>query len=376
MNLHLGLFFTRGVSLKTWDMVGNLDREIALYQRIIDDMKSVTFVTYGDATDLEYSDRLNGIRILCNEKGLDVEEYESNLHEIHGQAFKTFDIIKTNQMYGAELALNIAKRFGKPFVARCGYMWSQNCIREHGPDSAITKEALRVEAKIFDQADRIFVTTDAMAKDVLSRIPGVEYKLMVIPNYVDTDVFHPLNLPKEPKTLLFVGRIAPEKNLDALLEAIRPLDVKVRLIGEGRLRPALQEKYADLGERLVWEGGVPNSELPEYINRAQVFILPSLYEGHPKSLIEAMACAVPVIGCDSPGIRSIIRDGYNGFLCDTDPESIRNAILKVLSDKKLAVKTGGTAREFIETLFSLNKLAHLENCLIQETIRYAGYHRA
>lgn len=376
MNLHLGLFFTRGVSLKTWDMVGNLDREIALYRRLIDDMNNVTFVTYGDATDLEYSDRLNGIQILCNERGLDLEQYESNLHEIHGQAIKTFDIIKTNQTYGAELALNIAKRFGKPFVARCGYMWSQNSIREHGADSAITKEALRVEAKIFDQADRIFVTTDAMARDVLSRIPWVEHKLMVIPNYVDTDVFRPLKNPKEPKTLLFVGRIAPEKNLDALLEAIRPLDVKLRLIGEGRLRPALQEKYADLGDRLVWEGGVANSELPEYINRAQVFILPSLYEGHPKSLLEAMSCGVPVIGCDSPGIRSIIKDGYNGFLCGTDPESIRNAILKVLSDEKLAMKTARTSREFIETFFSLNKLAQLETSFIQETLQNAGYHQA
>ena len=52
MKFHLGLFFTRGVSLKTWDMVGNLDREIALYKRIMDDMNHVTFITYGDATDI------------------------------------------------------------------------------------------------------------------------------------------------------------------------------------------------------------------------------------------------------------------------------------------------------------------------------------
>ena len=57
MKFHLGLFFTRGVSLKTWDMVGNLDREIALYKRIMDDMNHVTFITYGDATDIEFSDR-------------------------------------------------------------------------------------------------------------------------------------------------------------------------------------------------------------------------------------------------------------------------------------------------------------------------------
>ena len=367
MKFHLGLFFTRGVSLKTWDMVGNLDREIALYKRIMDDMNHVTFITYGDATDIEFSDRLGGIRILCNEQGLTLEDYESNLEHIHGQALDSIDIIKTNQMYGAELALDIARKFEKIFIARCGYMWSQNCFWEHGADSPITKEALRVEAKVFSEADRIFVTTEAMARNVLVRFPKFECKLITLPNYVDTDVFRPLNRPKEPRTLVFVGRIAPEKNLDALLEAIRPLDVRLLIIGEGRLRPALQRKYSDLGKRLVWEGGVPNSILPEYINRAQAFILPSLYEGHPKSLIEAMACGVPVIGCSSPGIRSIIEDGHNGFLCDTDSESIRKTVLKVLSDEILTHKIGERAREFVEKRFSLNILSRLENGLLQET---------
>ncbi len=83
MNLRIGLFFTRGVSLKTWDMVGNLDREVAVYRRMIEEMNSVTFVTYGDASDLSYADRLGGITILCNEGNLGLEDYESHLHEIH-----------------------------------------------------------------------------------------------------------------------------------------------------------------------------------------------------------------------------------------------------------------------------------------------------
>ncbi len=374
MNLRIGLFFTRGVSLKTWDMVGNLDREVAVYRRMIQDMNDVSFVTYGDVSDLNYAGRLGGITILCNEKNLGLEEYESNLHEIHKDRFKDFDIIKTNQMYGAELALTIAKQFGKPFIARCGYMWSQNCFREQGPDSPITKEALRVEARVFDGADSIFVTTSEMARDVLLRLPWAENKLNVVPNYVDTDVFRPLGIPKKPNTLIFVGRIAPEKNLEALFEAIQPLDVRLIVVGEGRLRPSLQEKYAHMGKMIDWEGGVRNSELPEYINRAQAFILPSLYEGHPKSLIEAMACASPVIGCDSPGIRDIIADGRNGLLCGTDAVSIRGAISRILSDKALAETMGRNASEFVQRNCSLNTISQLELSLIKETHRHASIH--
>ena len=53
MSMHLVLFFTRGISLRTWDMIGNLDREIALYHFLIDQGLNISFVTYGDSTDLE-----------------------------------------------------------------------------------------------------------------------------------------------------------------------------------------------------------------------------------------------------------------------------------------------------------------------------------
>ncbi len=148
---------------------------------------------------------------------------------------------------------------------------------------------------------------------------------------------------RDETTLIFVGRIAPEKNLSALLEAIQPLQVRLVLIGEGKIRPELQRRFPSLNGRISWEGNVPNSELPEYLNRAGLFILPSLYEGHPKALIEAMACGLPVIGADSPGIRELIRHGETGYLCGTEPESIRKAIQDLL-DQPHSECSDGTPR--------------------------------
>ncbi len=373
MKFHLGLFFTKGVSLKTWDMVGNLDREIAIYARMIKAGNQVTFFTYGDSGDLKYLERLHGIRICCNEAGLDLEKYGSDLSTIHANILESLDLIKTNQTYGAEIALDMATRFGKPFIARCGYMWSQNCIREFGEGANVTKEALRVEKQVFRDADRIIVTTSEMKRDVLSRIYDVENKLTVIPNYVDTNVFRPLKLSRDPNTLIFIGRIAPEKNLEALFEAIRPLNVRLRIIGEGRLRPFLQQKYADMESKLIWEGGVPNSELPAYINEARVFVLPSMYEGHPKALIEAMACSVPVIGCDSPGIRQIIDNGSNGLLCASAPDGLRNAINRVLDDQKFAEMISINARKFVVKNYSLERITQLELSIMYKTLEINKY---
>jgi glycosyltransferase involved in cell wall biosynthesis len=363
---NLTLFFTRGVSLRTWSMLGMLEREVAIYRRLIQHGFQVSFVTYGDASDLEFADKLGGIQVLCNATGMPLEQYESLLVSVHGDALKQRGVIKTNQTFGGELALQTARELGRPFVARCGYMWSLNAAREHGEDSPAAAEARRVEERVFGSADRIVVTTDAMRMNVVQRMPHVADRITVIPNYVDTDLFRPLGQMRDELSLVFIGRIAPEKNLAALLAAIRPLAVKLTLIGEGKLRPELQRQSADLDGRVTWEGNVPNSQLPEYVNRAGIFVLLSLYEGHPKALLEAMACGVAVIGADSPGIREVIRHGETGYLCGTDPVSIRAALEDLLRQPELVKELGRNARQYVVEHYSLDRIFNLESALLHE----------
>jgi glycosyltransferase involved in cell wall biosynthesis len=366
MSMHLVLFFTRGISLRTWDMIGNLDREIALYHFLIDQGLNISFVTYGDSTDLNYAERLGGIRILCNETDLPLEQFERRLFSLHGSAIKTADVIKTNQTYGGELALWGARLLSKPLIARCGYMWSFNAAAENGDDSPAASEARRVEAKVFGAADRVVVTTNEMQKNILERFPQIADRVLVIPNYVDTELFKPTNGVKRERTLLFVGRIAPEKNLEALLQAVRALGVKLTIVGEGKLRPKLQEEFADLQDRVVWEGNIPNSQLPKYINESTIFLLPSFYEGHPKALLEAMACGTPVLGTDSPGIRDLIRHGNTGYLCGTDSEDIRVALEELLSRPRLLKELGSNARQYVVEHYSLTKIGNMELNMLKE----------
>lgn len=362
------MFFTRGVSLKTWAMMGNLDREIAIYKRFVDMGCSVDFVTYGNSKDLEYSEKLGGIGVLCNEADLPLEDYERRLESLHVLAFSKADIFKTNQIYGGELALRTAEAYGKPLIARCGYMWSLNAAREHGFDSQPARFAREVERTVFNGARRVIVTTDVMEEELAGRIPEVADRIRVVPNYVDTDVFSPDGQTRKSNSLLFVGRIAGEKNLDALLEAVSELDVELTLVGEGRGRPDLQAKFSHLDGRVKWEGNVPNSQLPTYMNGASAFVLPSLYEGHPKALLEAMSCGTPVIGCDSPGIREIIENGENGLLCPTDPHGLRTAIQRILGDSEMARRLGASARAYVINNFSLDRIFETEWAIVQDSI--------
>lgn len=368
MKGHLVLFFTRGVSLRTWAMVGMLEREIAIYRRLLDQGFQVTFLTYGDRTDLDYAKTLGNIRILCNQESLPLEHYEKVVLTLHGDILRTAHAFKTNQTYGSELALLAAKHLKKPLIARCGYLWSWNAEREYGKDAPWTQEARRVEDKVFPAAQRVVVTTEAMRQTIIDRLPTIAKRVVVIPNYVDTDCFRPLLCPEEPNTILFVGRIAPEKNLESLLRAIESLPVTLILIGEGRLRSELQSRFAFLDKRVTWEGNVPNSQLPTFMNRASICVLPSFYEGHPKVILEAMACQKAVLGSDAPGIKELIRHGETGWLCGTDSLSIRSALEELLKRPALRSALGARAREFVSETYSLDRVMEQEVSLLAEVM--------
>ena len=118
--------------------------------------------------------------------------------------------------------------------------------------------------------------------------------------------------------------------------------------------------------RLEWKGNLPNIELSGFMNRSRIFVLPSHYEGHPKTLIEAMSCGMSVIGADSPGIREIILHGENGLLCGKDPESIAQAIKQLLDDPELGQGLGDNARQFVLQNYALEDIVKKELEIIKE----------
>lgn len=363
--VRLTLFFTRGVSLGTWDTVGMFEREVALYRRLQTHGVRVAFVTYGGRSEYAFADRLPGIRILCNWPGWPLERYEARLHWLHGWHFWRSQVIKTNQTDGALAALRAAQFWRKPLVARCGYMWSMFMGHQYGEGSPTQRHVLEIEARVFSAADHMIVTTDEMAGDLRERIADAPEKTSVVPNYVETDRFvrppqDPAGDTARPYDVIFVGRLEEAKNLSALLSAIDQSGWRLLLIGAGSQGDSLKREFAHLGEQVTWLSQVPNADLPAYYAQARVFALVSHYEGHPKTLIEAMACGLAVLGSDAPGIRTVITHGVNGWLCQPDAASIRQALEHLLGSAALRADLGSSARLHAEAHYSLDRVAGLE----------------
>ncbi len=363
--MRLCLFFTLDASLGTWETGGMLEREVALYRRLHARGVEVDFITYGGYADGAYADRLSGIRVHGNRWRLPRPLYSRLIGPLHGTALRAATVIKSNQVRGGDVALAAARRFGKPFVARCGYLPAEFAAEAFGHGSRQENKARGLERHVFTGADRVVVTTEEMRDRVIAdhRVDGA--RVRVIPNYVDTDAFQP-GTPGDPRRVCFVGRLVEQKNLFALLEAARGLGVELTMAGDGHLRAGLADKARRTGVAATFLGTVPHGRLPALLNESAIFVLPSRYEGHPKTLLEAMACGRAVIGTDVPGTREIISDGVNGLLCRPEPGALREAMATLLRDPALRARLGAEARRTAERDFALDAVVEKEQALLAE----------
>lgn len=351
----LALFFTCGVSLQAWHEIGMIDREVALYNELSKYLKHIYFFTYGGKEDLKFKNYLAGNITIVPKKYISNNLlYSFMIPFIHGRILKDSDILKTNQMWGSWSAVLARLIYRKKLIVRTGYILSINFMKAN-PKSRRRWLMKAIERIAYRLASGI-ITTSQTNFEYVERNYRPRSTHVLIPNYVETDVFKPVNIEKKKGSICFVGRLTGEKNLFALLQALKSLPYTLTIIGSGEQEEQLKQLANKNKVNVNFLGNIPNHELPEILNQHELFILPSLWEGMPKTLLEAMSCALPVIGTKIEGTREVIEHGKNGILCDTDSNSIREAIMALMEDEELKQRLGENARKTIEERFSLEKL--------------------
>ncbi|MBF0353685.1 MAG: glycosyltransferase family 4 protein [Alphaproteobacteria bacterium] len=363
------LVFSRFMSLGEWSRIGMFERETIMYRRLAERGVQVGFITYGGRGELRFADQLPGISIFPNQFGLSPSRYERFLPFLHAKAFLWADIVKTNQVSSVHAALPGVGLWNKRLVARLGYMPSDFALRQHGPGSAEHLLEDAQERRLFGKANAIVVTTQAMADDIAQRLPTRAVDIQVIPNYVDTEQFAPRANTTPAYDVIFIGRLAEQKNISALLEALSISKAKTLLVGDGpqadRVRLAVSKAHG----LLEWRPSLPNTELPTVLAQAKLFVLPSLWEGHPKTLLEAMSCGLAVLGADSPGISSQIEHGRTGWLCAPTPQAMAQAMQHLLAQDDLRASLGTAARQRILGAFALDLVVAHEHALYTRLIK-------
>ena len=207
----------------------------------------------------------------------------------------------------------------------------------------------RLVAGALQRAARVIaVSSPLKAKTEALGVPAE--RIDVISNGVDAGLFAPrdkaacrrqLGLPVDGPLILFVGNLVPVKGLDDLLEAVRRAHARegakpftLAVVGDGPLRAELQRRAQSvwLRGRVVLAGAKPHEEIPVWLGACDALCLPSLNEGCPNVVIEALASGRPVVGTRTGGIPELVLDGETGVLVPVcDPDGLALGLLKALT---------------------------------------------
>lgn len=199
----------------------------------------------------------------------------------------------------------------------------------------------------------VLAQSEEIRDDITSDFGDIDCDIEILGNAV--------SVPDETadgEGVLYLGRLAPKKAVEYLVEAVAEVDTHLTIVGDGPERPRLEQLVAETGASATFEGEVEPDEVHEYYMSASVFAMPSIEgEGMPNVILEAMARGLPVVATDSGGIPSLVDDGYNGYLVPMrDPQALADRIRLLLTDEELRSEMGANAREFVADHHSWDRL--------------------
>jgi glycosyltransferase involved in cell wall biosynthesis len=171
-----------------------------------------------------------------------------------------------------------------------------------------------------------------------------------------------------PSPILFIGRLAPVKNVTSLILACSRLKVPLHIYGDGPLKDDLEKLVRTCGAAVVFKGVVPNSALARVHHDHTIYVLCSTREGMPKSMIEAMASGLICVSTPTDGARELIEDGRTGYLTDGfDADAIERKLREVLD--AIDPEVGRRASAVIRESNSLERAVEMEGAILDGIAR-------
>ncbi|RKU15019.1 hypothetical protein C6501_07315 [Candidatus Poribacteria bacterium] len=207
---------------------------------------------------------------------------------------------------------------------------------------------------IWENAAAVISCSDGLRE--LARETNSDLKIDVIPDGVDLETFAPTQREANPKTVrcLAIGRLIPRKGFQFLIRALPQIldkvshNFEIEIIGDGPYQEELIGLAENLGVTFYvhFTGTVPYSELPQKYREADIFILPSLAEGMPLVVLEAMGTGLPIIASRVQGIDELVAEGINGALFDAgDVDGLASCLVQLINAGEKRVEMGKASTE-------------------------------
>ena len=345
------LFFTYKVRIKDWLQSGLFEREIEIYRQLAKKGHEITFVTYD-------AENYSSLLIEKNVKHMPIFENinvpKSNLAYISKtflflfkfkEEFKKADIYKTNQLLGAWLPIVGKIFFRKKLYIRTGY--------------DLLEFSLKNKKNILKLATYYFLTQVAIFSSNIYSVTSKTDKLLIKKRFIyqinklqirNNWVYVPEKKQIEDRyrnKLLMVGRLEKQKNFDLVIDKLKGSNFNLDIYGKGNDKHKLEKLAYKNKVDLNIVDNIPNNDLIKEYGKYIIFLMPSIFEGNPKALLEAMAAGCIVIASDIKNHQELIDHKVNGFLVNFNNLDLANFIQDLLLDENKLKELSTNAMKYI-----------------------------
>ncbi len=289
------------------------------------------------------------------------------------------DVVQTHLLRSLDfLVATLPGRSRRPLVYWTIHNYNFTLRREHlsrhrwllRPKRFAYRGLYRLGSK---RASGLIAVSDEVGPSIMDHIGPPEDKIVVIPNGVDVErycrpidreaVRRELGLGSDDVALVMVGTFKRQKGHAILIEAAAELrtrhpEMKILLIGDGPLKPDIERQCHEAGLDGVVTFLGSRRDVPTILAASDCFVLPSLWEGLPMALLEAMASALPCIATEVSGTKQVVVPGVSGLLVPPgDGAALAEAVGEVLADREGARAMGRAGRDRVEHHFSAREQA-------------------
>ena len=273
------------------------------------------------------------------------------------------DIIHTQSEFSLGLfGKIISRKFDIPFIHTYHTMWEDYIhyiIPIKGTRNIYPKRFARTFSKNFVTKAECIITPSKKTEKYLKYKCKIKNKsIYVIPTGIDIEPLKKeninsddldnlkksLNINKDDKVLLFLGRVAEEKSIDVILNSMPNVfasvpNAKLLIVGDGPSKLALEElaKKLNIDDKVIFTGVAPRRDVPKYYNIADVFVNASVTETQGLTFIEAMASSTPIVARYAPNLSEFIVSGENGILVKHEKD-FANTVISLLNNEQLMQK--------------------------------------
>jgi len=365
--MHIALFFTYEVSAKDWLATGLLSREIQLYKQISNNADiEFTFITYGSDEDFQILSDYKKINVLpignYLTSQLKITRFLKSLiipFRIRKE-LKAIDLLKTNQLKGAWIPIILKLLLKKQLIIRTGYDLLDFAIKEKKSPVKIMFYYLLTLFSLLC-ADKYLVSSKNDLNSLKKRFNFIKNKKIEIRhNWVNITGKVTNSHDHRKQELLMVGRLESQKNYLNVISNISGSNLTLDIIGEGSLKENISDFAKQKNVKVNFFGTLDHIALLQKYAEYKYYVLYSQFEGHPKTLLEAMSQGCVPLVLNNENISEIVKNDVNGIILEKESDSILQKIEDLNNNTKNYERLSGNARSFILKSFSLEKSIELE----------------